>query len=237
MPSNSMHVNTIPFFWVAFYTDGTALPQFDFETGIQHFFKEIDQTKLEKFGWFPFSEVLAQKVNSKNNTKQYFSKPNLTHCLIKLKSSQRLIALRREQQSTYSYSHCFQCGFDWQWMPNRPDGSIGDSGLPRYGSEKYYYTLDHKVFEVICPKCGARNELDCPTCHKPWNKIDNKWTLQCPQCKKIRERYTQSCSAQLMSEIFLLGWQETLPDGTNKKMIMFIDEDGTVILNDDSDNV
>lgn len=50
------------YFWIAEYTDGSALPQFDPETGRENRFSEVDQLKLQRFGWHPFSLQLAQKI-------------------------------------------------------------------------------------------------------------------------------------------------------------------------------
>ena len=49
-------------FWIAWYNDGTCLPQFDPDSGAENLFKEVDESKLSKFGWYPFSEELAQKT-------------------------------------------------------------------------------------------------------------------------------------------------------------------------------
>lgn len=43
-------------FWIAEYTDGMALPQFDPDTGKENLFKEIDMSRLSRFGWYPFNE-------------------------------------------------------------------------------------------------------------------------------------------------------------------------------------
>ena len=51
-------------FWIAEYQDGTALPQFDPDTGEEHLFKEVDQSKLKHFGWYAFPPKLAQKVEN-----------------------------------------------------------------------------------------------------------------------------------------------------------------------------
>ena len=50
------------FFWVAEYTDGTALSQFDPETGKENLFKCVDLARVKRFGWYPFTEELAEKV-------------------------------------------------------------------------------------------------------------------------------------------------------------------------------
>jgi hypothetical protein len=51
------------YFWIAEYTDGSALPQFDPETGRENRFSEVDRQKLKRFGWYPFSPNLAQKIS------------------------------------------------------------------------------------------------------------------------------------------------------------------------------
>jgi len=50
------------YFWIAEYTDGSALPQFDPETGKENRFSEVDHQKLHRFSWYPFSASLAQKI-------------------------------------------------------------------------------------------------------------------------------------------------------------------------------
>jgi hypothetical protein len=50
------------YFWIAEYTDGTALPQFDVETGKENKFGEVDHQWLKRFGWYPFSVELAQRI-------------------------------------------------------------------------------------------------------------------------------------------------------------------------------
>ena len=60
-------------FWIAEYHacpsgeaqgDGTALPQFDPDTGDEHLFSEVDHARLKRFGWYAFPRNLAQKVEN-----------------------------------------------------------------------------------------------------------------------------------------------------------------------------
>jgi hypothetical protein len=233
----------LPFFWIAFYSDKTCVVQYDFKTGKQTKFGELDQSKIVKFGLFPFSSDLAKKVGP-----IAVPSSNLPYFILELKPNQRLIGgIRREYQRFFDYSHCLRCGFEWQWMPNQPDGSIGDSELPRYGSSQFYYkeiqTNGKPVFEVICPKCGTKNDLKCPDCHEWWNKVADEETkneppekrtyhLECPKCKRKYEQRTLTRVGHTVENVFLLGWQET-QDGKNHKMIMFIKQDGSIILSDD----
>jgi len=219
-------LETIPYFWIAFYNDNTCLPQFDLDTGEQHLFKDIDQIKLAKFGWFPVTYELQSKLG-----KPFYVNPKLNSIILELKPNQRLIALREESQSRFTYSHCTKCGFNWQWIPNREEGSIGDSGLPRYN--KYYTKTASNgrvIAEVICPQCLAKNDLKCPDCDEWWNKVNDDGTLECPKCKKIYERRTFTSAGLRYVCRWLLGYQETLPDGHNEKHIMSIDKDGIIQL-------
>lgn len=56
------------YFWIAEYNDGSALPQFDPKTGRENKFSEVDHQKLKRFGWYPFSLNLAQKVRKTEKT-------------------------------------------------------------------------------------------------------------------------------------------------------------------------
>jgi hypothetical protein len=238
----------ICFMWIAFYDDGTCLPEFDIddseghELGREHHFKEIDQNKLIKFGLFPIPEAIAEKAG-----KEYYSDLTLPKFILNFQPDQRLIGgIIRESQTEYGYSKCLKCGFEWQWMPNNSmglsDGEIGYAGLPIYG-EKYSYQLDGRC-EVICPNCGVRNELECSDCHHSWNKVetedsrglpekDRKYRIECPLCKKERIQNILYLIGHFFKEVYLLGWQKTLPDGSNKKFIMYIYNDGTFELSDD----
>jgi len=50
------------YFWIAEYIDGSALPQFNPETGKENRFSEVNHQQLERFGWYPFTPKLAQQI-------------------------------------------------------------------------------------------------------------------------------------------------------------------------------
>lgn len=79
----------LKYFWIAEYNDKTALPQFDPETGKENLFKDIDQSKLVRFGWYPFPEELTKKVTGS------ISNPFLPKYVINLNKDDILIARRR----------------------------------------------------------------------------------------------------------------------------------------------
>jgi len=49
-------------FWIAEYQDGTALPQFDPDTGDEHLFSEVDHARLKRFGWYSFPYEMTEKI-------------------------------------------------------------------------------------------------------------------------------------------------------------------------------
>lgn len=55
----------LKYFWIAWYNDGTALSQFDPETGEEIGFLEVDLPRVVKFGWYPFTPKLAELVRKK----------------------------------------------------------------------------------------------------------------------------------------------------------------------------
>lgn len=79
----------IPYFWIAQYKDGQALPQFDPVTGVENLFKDIDQSNLIRFGLYPFSSELSAKVSCS------ISNPLLEQIVINLDKDDKLVFLRR----------------------------------------------------------------------------------------------------------------------------------------------
>lgn len=75
-------------FWIAEYEDGTALPQYDLESGMEHLFSEVQLDKLKRFGWHPFPVDLAMKTGNDCN-------PFLSSVRIQLQDEDILIACRR----------------------------------------------------------------------------------------------------------------------------------------------
>ena len=80
------------YFWIAEYTDSSALPQFDPETGKENRFSEVDPQKLKRFGWYPFTPQLAHRILESERTVVVPSKnPSYT---ITVENGDRLVAYR-----------------------------------------------------------------------------------------------------------------------------------------------
>lgn len=77
------------YMWVAEYDNGEALPQFDPETGKENRFAEIDQSRLCRFGWYPFSVAMVSKMSV-----MAIPTRNPIHT-VELKEGDKLFAVRR----------------------------------------------------------------------------------------------------------------------------------------------
>jgi len=80
------------YFWIAEYNDGTALSQFDPETGKENLFKNIDQSRLKRFGWYPFNWDVAEKIYEACNLIVVPS--SLPFHVVELEPNDRLVAKR-----------------------------------------------------------------------------------------------------------------------------------------------
>jgi len=79
----------LKYFWIAEYKDGTALPQFDLETGKENLFKDIDQSKIVRFGLYPFTLELSKKIDCGDLN------PFLPKFVINLSKEDKLFFVRR----------------------------------------------------------------------------------------------------------------------------------------------
>ena len=91
-------------FWVTEYKDGTALPQFDPDTGEERLFSEVDQDKVARFGWYPFTPELARKVNGA------MVNPLLDSYVLNLSEGKNLVALRSVSKQVTLESGSFYDG-------------------------------------------------------------------------------------------------------------------------------
>ena len=94
--SEDIGYNPLSFFWIAEYTDGTCLPQFDPEDGHENMFYQVQQGRLRSFGWFPFTQELAEKIKSHTACR---IEPLLSYFRVVLKEGMRLIAHRQNHAS------------------------------------------------------------------------------------------------------------------------------------------
>lgn len=85
--------------WIAEYEDGTVFPQFDPKTGKENLFKDIDMTRLKRFGWHNFSPELAQELFIKG-VKVRSTYPPIS-VVLDIKRGEELVATRR---NTIKYS-------------------------------------------------------------------------------------------------------------------------------------
>lgn len=53
---------TLKYFWIATYTNGTAISQFDPDTGEECQWKEVDESRVCRVTWAEFSRKLSKKI-------------------------------------------------------------------------------------------------------------------------------------------------------------------------------
>lgn len=223
------------FWWIAFYKDGTCLPRFDVNTGIENFFKDIDQTKLDRFGLFPFSASMALLVNVASGKVIAREVENLPYFILKLKDNQRLISVRRCAIHQFDYQHCDKCGYEWQWMMGHKEEET-EIGFLIHSNHVMQYWEGKAIPCGQCPKCGSFNAVVCPECKDTLiNELkrpdSEEHYFKCPKCNKEHPRYIRLLEGSLRAAIYLLGYQTTV-DGKNMKQIMFINEDGSFEMNE-----
>lgn len=106
-----LNYRPLTFFWIAEFSDDSALPQFDPETGKENkadpdwLPSKPDQPpiptaeiwkekRIVRFGWYPFSLELAKKINNRiEDTQIVIPTCNHSH-VIKLRKGEKVIAHR-----------------------------------------------------------------------------------------------------------------------------------------------
>lgn len=239
MPYEEIH--PLVYFWIAFYDDNTCLPQFDFETGKENKFKDIEQERLVKFGLYPFNAPLAIKANMVAGQIVAREEEGIPPHTLVLRKEQRLIYCRRNFIHVYTYIHCDKCGFEWQWNPEKKGGEKAEIGLEIH-PDYIIQTFQGKDYPLCqCPKCKSFNPILCPDCGTLINKMrregeavgsDKEFYYECPKCKKEFPWNIKMFEGSMRRIIYLMGHQRTV-DSKNVKNLMFIKEDGTFELNED----
>jgi hypothetical protein len=218
------------YMWIAQYIDGTIVPQFDFETGEESLFKNLDQTKIDKFSLFPISQTLFPKINQKQGWDATVSKTTLPYFILKLQPNQRLIYIRRNFIREFSYKICTKCGYKWMYMPNHKE-EMSEVKLRMHQNSVTQMENGQPVQIPSCPKCGAFNKIICD-CGGLINKMQNAskvFYYECPVCKRQHPRVIISTDGTQAEVKYLLGYQITI-DNQNTKHIMYINENGEIEL-------
>jgi hypothetical protein len=217
-------------FWIAEYTDGSVLCQFDPTTGRESLFKNVDQTRLRSFGWYPVSRKLADLVKSS----QLRVNPLLHIYKISLSPGQHLIAHKQSKIHTVMAQVCLQCGYIWQFRDkpgelNYPYSDMKvemhahcDNPCPPSLHDK---DGQHRYVTPQCPKCGAYTRLVCEKCLIARSKYANgeQFDFRCAQCQGDLPDRTRSVTFEERHTDYFLGYEE---DG--RRFIMKITENGDV---------
>ena len=170
-----MSTNSLFFFWIAEFSDSTAISQFDPETGIENPgdsswlpSKEnsnpivnkrgnFAEKNIIRFGWYPFSFDFAQKVYRATGILAVPSE-RVPH-IIDIKPSERLVAYRSVISKQFKFHKCLKCNHLWQFTEAPIDPLIN---LPT-SSKKFVEKIEINTqqgpktiayLSSICPGCG-----------------------------------------------------------------------------------
>jgi len=203
-----MTQNTLVYHWIAQYSDGMSLPQYDPNTFRENAFGDIDLNKVIKFGLYPFSKNLA--IGVRRTGQSVVSVPILPIYEVNLDKNKRLIHYRDVYISQESYHLCNKCNKEFTY----------DTTIQK---------IDSKYSSPICPNCGAHDLFVCKNkaCGKVHKRFEDAKFGMC-ECgshlKRIRITSKQHFREMRWVDYYL-GSQTTV-NGTNIKFLMKISEKG-----------
>jgi DNA-directed RNA polymerase subunit RPC12/RpoP len=142
--------------WIKIFSSGTALPQFDPETGLQNAWGN-DSKQLAKVLLVPFSPELASKV--------------LQHGIAALATTDPVVEFVVQPTDTN-----IEAGLS-------PDLSIYDPFECDICGTEFPHNDPTKYAQ--CPQCGATDDWHCSRCNQykyPPFRIGKRGEVQCPDC-------------------------------------------------------
>lgn len=154
----SLGYRPIVYMWVAEYRDGSALPQFDPDTGKENPFSSIDQSRLCKFGWYPFSINMMGKILGGEDAIVALPMNNPSYS-VELKAGEKLVAHRNNIVAQFKYRVCLKCDARWQFGRGEPRSMVNLPVSDKAFVEQFLVKTaegKHMIDFVspICPKCG-----------------------------------------------------------------------------------
>lgn len=151
------------YYWIAFFSDKTAIPQFDPETGVEKSFKTVQEKEnlLVGMAWIPFTHDLAKLVSLHTDVHvNVLLKP----CSVVLNEGQRIIIFRRNQKKLKTsksddgvVQYPGQTVYVLGWQETRLIGNIksGHRRKPRNYKYLMYLYEDGSVKLVSDDKIGG----------------------------------------------------------------------------------
>lgn len=205
------------FFWIAEYTDGSIVSQFDLDDGHEILYKTVDQSRLRSLGWYPVTQKLATLV--KNQVLRVV--PFLPHYRIMLGPDRKPIFHRQPHDHLVDSYFCLICGFEWL-VDDKPNML----GIPY--SMKIVEAVDQagsRYRSPVCPKCEAYTVYVCPKCKtsrsRPFMKPTEPWI--CLECGQALPDKTKIISYEKRQTFYILGYEEA-----GLKHTMRIDDSGNM---------
>jgi hypothetical protein len=217
----SLPYNPEALFWIAYYADGTCLPQYDPESSQEHLWKEVDQSRITALAWHPFTEDLAKQLDARDV--KVSVNPFMRTYRVELQHGDTVILNREQKLNHIGLIVCLKCGYRWIFAAEKPPfieypwssecRRMEDKNGLKYASE-------------ICPQCGAFTEYICPDCKICRSKYreGEDFVHRCDQCGKSLPTMIGSDTIEERSTVYEIG-RETL--GGSKHLIR-VDEFGNV---------
>lgn len=217
----SLPYNPEALFWIAYYSDGTCMPQYDPDTGEEILWKEVDQTRMRALALHPFTEDLAKKLQTRDV--KVSVNPFMRTYRVDLEHGDTAILNREQRLSQIGLIICLACGYRWIFAQEKPPfiewpwssecRRMEDKNGQKYASE-------------ICPNCGAFTEYVCPDCKISRSKYQegDSFVYRCDGCGKSLPTMIGSEQIEERSTVYEIG-RETL--GGSRHLIR-IDEFGNV---------
>ena len=201
------HQHPLVYFWIAHYSNGMSLPQYDLNEFTENSFNLIEQDKLIKFGLYPFPRDLAEGIRKTEQT--VVSIPFLPSYEVNLNNNKRIIYYRDIFISQEEYHLCRKCNKEFTFDKTTP-------------------MIESKYSSPICPNCGAHDIFVCKSCKHIHEKFEDSKFGMCNKCSAHLDRLKLT-SGQFHREkrwiVYFLGTQELI-NGTNVKSLLRISENG-----------
>ena len=205
-----MTQNTLVYFWIAHYSDGTSLPQFNPIDYHEYSFNDIEQDKLVKFGLYPFSKDLAMGVRKTGQS--VVSIPILPIYEVNLNDDKRIIHYRDVFISQEEYHFCNNCRKEFKYNKKNK--------------------IESKYSSPICPHCDSHDLFICKNCGHIHKRFEDAKFGMCNKCGAHlkRKRITSGQHHREKRWIeYYLGTQQIV-NGSNVKFLLKISENGDCII-------
>ena len=210
-------MNTL--FWMVELDNGEVIPLYDFKTGKKNKWSDIDEDKVRKVVWCPFTNDLLVKMKSIIDEGKIEDvpvvNPFLPKYVVNIPKDAKIIPPNREVEykTTNNLWVCENCGNEF--------GFYNEEGT-------YFKQKSDGKIRIICPNCHYSDMFACEKCGyyiKDPTGIDI-----CPKCgEKTHWKFTRFIHPTSKFEVHMWYNVGYVLDGV--RVMINIDEKGNVKIN------